>query len=250
MKIDLRRSFVLVVDHSEGPTHQILSQGALPARRYPGRGRLRAIQQTTPQARDPRRPARPERPGAPSREEFETALEQVGLTRGLARKRKRVSLHRSVVRHIVCAWITPRLSPSSPGSGAAKPCIRGTPHHRERHLEYLASGMSEAEILEDFPELTGDDIRACLAFAADRVNGGILREWHEAPARPKSPRRLVGALSEEFPGSIHVFRPGTGSIDDWCCGSLRNATVSSSLRKTPIFCTFPCCGDTSQSRLP
>ena len=35
-------------------------------------------------------------------------------------------------------------------------------------LEYLASGMSEQEILEDFPDLTRDDIRACLRFAADR----------------------------------------------------------------------------------
>jgi len=35
-------------------------------------------------------------------------------------------------------------------------------------LEYPASGMSEAEILADFPELTSDDIRSCLAFAADR----------------------------------------------------------------------------------
>jgi uncharacterized protein (DUF433 family) len=35
-------------------------------------------------------------------------------------------------------------------------------------LEYLASGMSEAEILADFPDLNRDDIRACLAFAADR----------------------------------------------------------------------------------
>lgn len=35
-------------------------------------------------------------------------------------------------------------------------------------LDYLASGMTKAEILEDFPELTRDDIRASLAFAADR----------------------------------------------------------------------------------
>jgi uncharacterized protein (DUF433 family) len=35
-------------------------------------------------------------------------------------------------------------------------------------LEYLASGMSEDQILSDFPELTETDIRACLAFAADR----------------------------------------------------------------------------------
>ncbi|MBI3680973.1 MAG: DUF433 domain-containing protein [Acidobacteria bacterium] len=35
-------------------------------------------------------------------------------------------------------------------------------------LDYLASGMTEDEILHDFPDLTRDDIRACLAFAADR----------------------------------------------------------------------------------
>ena len=35
-------------------------------------------------------------------------------------------------------------------------------------LEYLAGGMTEAEILADFPDLTAEDIRACLAFAADR----------------------------------------------------------------------------------
>jgi len=35
-------------------------------------------------------------------------------------------------------------------------------------LEYLASGMTEAEVLADFSELTSEDTRACLAFAADR----------------------------------------------------------------------------------
>ncbi len=35
-------------------------------------------------------------------------------------------------------------------------------------LEYLAGGMTEEEILDDFPDLTHEDIRACLAFAADR----------------------------------------------------------------------------------
>lgn len=35
-------------------------------------------------------------------------------------------------------------------------------------LEYLASGMSEAEILSEFPDLTAEDIKACLAFAAER----------------------------------------------------------------------------------
>ncbi len=49
-----------------------------------------------------------------------------------------------------------------------KPCIRGLRITVYDVLDYLASGMSEAEILADFPDLTRDDLLACLAFAADR----------------------------------------------------------------------------------
>jgi uncharacterized protein (DUF433 family) len=55
-----------------------------------------------------------------------------------------------------------------PGKRSGKPCIRGMRMTVYDVLEYLASGMSEAEILADFPALTIEDIRACLAFAADR----------------------------------------------------------------------------------
>jgi uncharacterized protein (DUF433 family) len=55
-----------------------------------------------------------------------------------------------------------------PGKRGGKSCIRGLHITVYDVLEYLASGMSEAEILADFPDLTTDDIRACLAFAADR----------------------------------------------------------------------------------
>ena len=55
-----------------------------------------------------------------------------------------------------------------PGKRGGKPCIRGLRITVYDVLEYLASGMTEAEILADFPDLTADDIRACLAFAADR----------------------------------------------------------------------------------
>ena len=55
-----------------------------------------------------------------------------------------------------------------PGKCGGKPCIRGLRITVYDVLEYLASGMSEAEILTDFPDLTAEDIRACLAFAADR----------------------------------------------------------------------------------
>jgi uncharacterized protein (DUF433 family) len=49
-----------------------------------------------------------------------------------------------------------------------KPCVRGTRISVGDILEYLAGGMSEDEILADFPQLTRDDIRACLAYAAER----------------------------------------------------------------------------------
>ena len=55
-----------------------------------------------------------------------------------------------------------------PGKRGGKPCIRGLRITVYDILEYLASGMTEAEIIADFPDLTRDDIRACLAFAADR----------------------------------------------------------------------------------
>jgi uncharacterized protein (DUF433 family) len=55
-----------------------------------------------------------------------------------------------------------------PGKRNGKPCIRGLRVTVSDVLEYLASGMSHAQILHDFPYLTEDDIRACLAFAADR----------------------------------------------------------------------------------
>lgn len=74
----------------------------------------------------------------------------------------------------------PGSMPISPQSGYAglitidprvrsgKPCIRGMRITVQDVLEYMAGGMTEGEILEDFPELTAEDIRACLAFAADR----------------------------------------------------------------------------------
>lgn len=55
-----------------------------------------------------------------------------------------------------------------PGKRGGKPCIRGLRITVYDVLEYLASGMTEAEILADFPDLTQEDIRACLAFGAER----------------------------------------------------------------------------------
>ncbi len=55
-----------------------------------------------------------------------------------------------------------------PGLRGGKPCIRGMRITVTDVLEYLASGMSGEQVLSEFPELTSDDIHACLAFAADR----------------------------------------------------------------------------------
>jgi uncharacterized protein (DUF433 family) len=55
-----------------------------------------------------------------------------------------------------------------PEKRGGKPCIRSLRMTVYDILEYLASGMSEEDILKDFPDLTHEDIRACLAFAADR----------------------------------------------------------------------------------
>ncbi|MBI4728551.1 MAG: DUF433 domain-containing protein [Acidobacteria bacterium] len=49
-----------------------------------------------------------------------------------------------------------------------KPCVRGTRITVGDVLGYLAAGMSEDELLAEFPQLQRDDIRACLAYAAER----------------------------------------------------------------------------------
>jgi uncharacterized protein (DUF433 family) len=56
----------------------------------------------------------------------------------------------------------------TPGKRGGRPCIRGTRIAVADVLGWLAAGMSHASILSDYPELTEDDIRACLAYAADR----------------------------------------------------------------------------------
>lgn len=55
-----------------------------------------------------------------------------------------------------------------PGKRSGQPCIRGLRITVADVLDYLAGGMSEDEILGDFPDLEREDIRAVLAFAADR----------------------------------------------------------------------------------
>ena len=54
-----------------------------------------------------------------------------------------------------------------PGKRSGQPCIRGMRMTVQDVLEYIASGMTNEEILADFPDLEADDLRACLSYAAD-----------------------------------------------------------------------------------
>jgi uncharacterized protein (DUF433 family) len=77
-----------------------------------------------------------------------------------------------------------------PNKRSGKPCIRGLRITVYDVLEYLAGGMTVEEILEDFPELTRDDIKACLAFAADRE-----RKLFVAPIMAEDGKGLIGAIA-------------------------------------------------------
>lgn len=55
-----------------------------------------------------------------------------------------------------------------PAVRSGKPCIRGTRIAVYDILEYLAGGMSEDQVVRDFPGLTNEDVRAALEFAAER----------------------------------------------------------------------------------
>ena len=80
-----------------------------------------------------------------------------------------------------------------PGKRSGKPCIRGLRISVYDVLEYQAAGMTPDEIMGDFPDLTLEDIRACLAFAADR-------EW-----------RLVGAPGRGVrPSGSDIIRRSLG----------------------------------------
>ncbi len=66
------------------------------------------------------------------------------------------------------AMDTSQIITMEPGKRSGKPCIRGTRMTVGDVLDYLAAGMTHAEVLHDFPNLTEQDILACLSFAADR----------------------------------------------------------------------------------
>jgi len=74
-----------------------------------------------------------------------------------------------------------RIITIEPDKRSGKPCIRGLRMTVTDVLEYLAGGMTPDEIVAEFPDLTLEDIRACLAFAADDFSGEVelLKKNHE-----------------------------------------------------------------------
>jgi uncharacterized protein (DUF433 family) len=61
-----------------------------------------------------------------------------------------------------------------PGKRGGKPCVRGIRITVGDVLGWLASGMTHKEIIEDFPELTDEDILACLAYAAEKERNVVV----------------------------------------------------------------------------
>ena len=62
----------------------------------------------------------------------------------------------------------------TPGKPSGQPCVRDLRITVGDVLGWLASGMSFDDVLADYPELTLEDVRACLAFAADRERGTMI----------------------------------------------------------------------------
>ena len=62
----------------------------------------------------------------------------------------------------------------TPGKREGKPCIKGTRITVYDVLAWLANGMTPSQIVEDFPEVTAEDVQACLAYAAEREHHSVV----------------------------------------------------------------------------
>lgn len=85
-----------------------------------------------------------------------------------------------------------------PGKRSGKPCIRGLRIYDI--LGYLAGGMSNKEIIDDFPELTEEDIGASLAYAAAQGTNAVKLLYDQNLSRT-----LVDRLAADHPQSVHKF---------------------------------------------
>ena len=145
--------------------HTILTTPDLPAGVYPpGRQRDLDGSHGTLPSRGPARSRDRRRLAADARLLYIDAYPAMvagAESRGIALDRRRVAAYAESMTYLDRITI-------EPGKRSGKPCIRGLRVTVSDVLDYLASGMSEDDLLRDFPDLTCEDIRACLAFAADR----------------------------------------------------------------------------------
>ena len=63
----------------------------------------------------------------------------------------------------------------NPEQCGGRPCIRGMRIRVKDVLDLLASGVAEKEILEDYPDLQAEDIRACLEYAAEQIDHPVVQ---------------------------------------------------------------------------
>ena len=85
-----------------------------------------------------------------------------------------------------------------PDKRSGQPCIRGMRITVYDIFEYLASGMTVTEVLDDFPELTETDIRACFAYAADKEKSQMVVYTNETSIRPEP----IGPTGNAASGSV------------------------------------------------
>ena len=89
------------------------------------------------------------------------------LTKAFTQERRRRIAEMKAEDSVICPGTTRTSSRLSRVSVAASPVSGACVSRLTTVLEYLASGMTEAEVLADFPYLTREDIEACRAFDAD-----------------------------------------------------------------------------------
>ena len=128
------------------------------------------------------------------------------------------------------------------GKRSGKPCIRGLRIAASDELDSLASGMSEEDLLRDFPDLTREDIRACLAFAADRERRlvAVGGRWSFSSTRI-SPHGSASAVATSGPMSSTFERLASRRWTIRPSEPTRGNMASPSWRRAAISAADPSC---------
>jgi uncharacterized protein (DUF433 family) len=100
-----------------------------------------------------------------------------------------------------------------PGKRGGRPCVRGLRITVGDVLGWVAAGMSTSEIVDDYPDLTEKDIRACLAYAADRERRSLIavgslaehaaKRRNREAAKRANPNRDAAARESDAANAVH-----------------------------------------------